>query len=118
MSTAHRPLSDDETAVLALLLAQDFPGAGALGEQARGVRATPGCSCGCGTIDLHPAGGPVAEVTDLVPVEGAVLGPDGEEVGVVLLFVREGRLSTLEVASFLDEPLGMPPADRVAVGPA
>ena len=102
--------------MLALLLAQDFPGAGALREQARDVRATPGCDCGCGTIALHPAGGPPAEVADRVPVKGTVLGPAGEPVGLVLLFVDEGRLSSLVVAGFVDEPLAMPPAADVYCG--
>ena len=114
MTPAPRPLTRDEAAVLGLLLAQEFPGVDALREQARELTATVGCTCGCGTIALHPLGGPPAEVRDRVPVEGTVTGSDGEPVGLVLLFVDDGRLSALEVAGFVDEPLAMPSSDRVA----
>ncbi|WP_143018808.1 hypothetical protein [Geodermatophilus sp. DSM 45219] len=99
--------------MLAALLTVDFPGVEALREQARTVRAAPGCECGCGTIDLHPAGGPPAGVRDRVPVEATVVGPAGEPVGLLLLFVDDGRLSALEVAPLGDLPLAMPPPDRV-----
>ena len=113
MTQRPRPLTDDEAGVLAALLAVDFPGVQALREQARAALASPGCDCGCGTIDLHPVGGPSADVQEHVPVEGTVVGSDGEPEGVVLLLVRQGRLLSLEVAGFVDEPLAMPSPDRL-----
>jgi hypothetical protein len=46
-------------------------------------------------------------------VEGKVVGADGEQIGGLILFVTDGRLSSLEVYDFVDERLPMPSPDRV-----
>ena len=100
--------------MLAALLAHDFPGVQALRGQSRTVLASRGCTCGCGTIDLHvPVPGMPAAVRSRVPVEAAVLAADGSPAGGVLLFVDEGVLSGLEVYSFGEAPLAMPAPDLV-----
>lgn len=82
--------------------------------QARQVSASPGCTCGCGTIDLHvPDDGPPSSASSPVPVEGTVVGAGGEPIGGLLLFVDDGRLSSLEVYSLVDDPLPMPLPERV-----
>ena len=74
---------------------------------------TPGCTCGCGTLDLHvDDAAPVAAVAESVPVEGTVLAADGTVAGGLLLSVHDGRLSCLEVYSF-DDPLPLPDPERV-----
>src|SRR6185503_9997955 len=45
-----RSLSDLERAMLAVLLAQPFPGSEALRRQARIARVNAECTCGCGSI--------------------------------------------------------------------
>jgi hypothetical protein len=87
-----------------------------LRRQARAVQAAPSCGCGCGSIYLvvNDAGTTVDDVS-LPVVEGDVLGEDGEVVGGLLLFVIKGRLHNLEVYSFTDDPLPLPPPERARV---
>jgi hypothetical protein len=109
-----RPLTRSELTLLDALLGHEFHGVHELRVQARQVRASPGCICGCGTLELHvpntvlrsSAGSPV-------PVEGTVVGADGEPIGGLLLFLDDGRLSALEVYSLVDDPLPMPLPERV-----
>jgi hypothetical protein len=54
---------------------------------------------------------PVAEVVSRVPIEADVLGGQG---GGLILFVNEGRISSLEYWSVDDErPTEFPPPDRI-----
>ena len=109
----RRPLTATERALLDAFLAHDFPGVAELRIQSPAATASPGCECGCGTVDLHvPDGLPVSTAEKPVPVDAAVLGPDGGSLGGLLLFVVDGRLDRLEVHSF-DDPLPLPPVTRV-----
>ena len=111
---SRRPLADDERAVLDALLARaNGAAAESLREQAARAEAVPGCSCGCGSIDLFvPTDAPVTGLPD-GPAAGANLNDAaGEPVGGVLLFVRDGFVDRLEVYSYVD-PLPMPPSERL-----
>ena len=109
-----RPLTGDERDVLDTLLTDDVPHVAALRQQARAVRASRGCTCGCATIDLHvDPDAPVAAGDDTDPLEASVLDGSGRVAGGLLLFVQGGRLSCLEVHSLGDDPAPMPSADRV-----
>ncbi|MGY1639494.1 hypothetical protein ACI78V_22840 [Geodermatophilus sp. SYSU D00742] len=111
---ATRPLTSSERALLDALLGHAFDGVEQLRVQARRVTASPGCTCGCGTLDLHvPDTVPLSPATGPVPVEGTVVGADGEPVGGVLLVVDGGRLSCLEVYPLGSEPLPLPDPLRV-----
>jgi hypothetical protein len=111
--TDARPLSPNEHALVDALLSQEFPGVEALREQARSLLARPGCTCGCGTIDLLPQGRPPrsAAASPAAP-EGRVRNEAGDEVGGLLLFIRHGLLESLEVYSY-DEPLPLPLLEHV-----
>ncbi|MEV5962747.1 hypothetical protein AB0L70_13350 [Kribbella sp. NPDC051952] len=113
-STDQRCLSRVERALLDDLLAHDFAGVEPLREQARNVLAGKGCDCGCGTINLTPQDRDAPRSTSSSPaeVEGRVLGADGVDIGGLLLFVRDGLLSSLEVYSY-DEPLPLPEPRQV-----
>jgi hypothetical protein len=113
-STDQRRLSQGERALLDDLLAHDFAGVEPLREQARNVLATRGCECGCGTINLTPQDQDAPRSTSSSPAEaeGRVLGADGEAIGGLLLFLKDGLLSSLEVYSY-DEPLPLPEPRRV-----
>ena len=113
-SAVQRRLSRVESALLDALLGHDFPGVEALREQARDVLASKGCGCGCGTINLTPQDHDVPRSTASSPaeVEGRVLDAKGEDVGGLLLFVRDGLLSSLEVYSYYD-PLPLPEPGNV-----
>ncbi|MGW5365472.1 hypothetical protein [Actinopolymorpha pittospori] len=109
-----RPLWRVERELLDALLTHDFPGVEPLREQAPSVLATRGCECGCGTVDLAPqdADLPTSASDSPVVVEGRVLDADGNDIGGLLLFLKDGRLSSLEVYSY-DEPLPLPDLGRV-----
>jgi hypothetical protein len=93
----------------------DFPGVEQLRAQLSTATASPGCRCGCGTIEVHvPDGLPASPAESPVPVEATVLDAGGEPVGGLLLFLGEGRLSALEVYAWDDVPLPLPPVDRVS----
>ena len=113
-SAARRPLTTTERALLDALLDHEFDGVEELRAQARRATASTGCECGCVTIDLHvPEDVPVSSATGPAPVEGTVVDAAGEPIGGVLLFVRHGRISGLEVHS-LDEPLPVPAPERIS----
>ena len=114
---APRPLTRTERALLDALLAHDFPGAPVLREQVREVTSTPGCTCGCGTLDLHVAdSAPTVAAGGPAPVEGTIRGTDGRPTGGVLLFVEDGRLARLDITSYGD-PLPVPAVEQVTWGP-
>jgi hypothetical protein len=97
------PLTEDERALLdALLSHHDFPGVMELREQAQHVLAKRGCQCGCGTIDFVPDATPVlrSEAANPAPVEGVVKNADDEEVGGLILFIKDGMLLSLEIYSY------------------
>ncbi|WNB87112.1 hypothetical protein [Cellulomonas sp. ATA003] len=107
-----RPLTRAEESVLAALLGQTFPGVEALRTQTDGLLATPGCTCGCGTVDLHVTRRPGVRRALVVSSDPAAVGFRTEgEPGTVVLFVQDGLLDRLEILS-VDDPLSMPePAD-------
>ena len=115
VSGASRPLTTDERRLLDAWLSHDFPGAGELRAQARAVTASRGCSCGCGTIELHVRpGAPASSAESPVPVEGTVHDDTGRVVGGLLLFVQDGLLSQLEVYPLDDGTPALPPPERVS----
>ena len=113
-----RPLTADERRVLDLLLSGTFVGADELRQRAAHAMVTGHCDCGCPTVDLSvppdvppaPVAGPTA------PVEARVTPMGGEAVGDVVLFVKAGRLDSLEYVYYTDSPpRKWPPADRMTV---
>ncbi len=111
--TAPRPLDPNERTLLDGFLAPDFDGVAALRDQVRGVRGAPGCTCGCGSLDLFvDATSPASTAASPIPSEGIVLDNAGDEVGGPILFLVAGHLSYMEVYSFFD-PLPLPPAEQV-----
>ena len=108
-----RALTGNERALLDAILLQEFDGVKALRVQVGQAMASPGCTCGCGTIDLHvPHAAPKSSAHSPLPVEGEVLGAGGEPIGGLLVFLDDGRLAGLEVYSYGD-PLPLPLVDQV-----
>jgi hypothetical protein len=105
-----RPLSDNERDVLGALLDQEAPGATELRDQLGQVEVVSNCNCGCGSIAFTPRSHRTdrSSSSALYPVEGEVLDDDGNLIGGVLLFVRDGRLNDVDVYSVTDRPLQMP----------
>jgi hypothetical protein len=107
LTTAERDLLG------AMLDVESLEDAQSLRLQAASTRAAASCACGCGSIYL--AANDARQAFDMVSlpvVEGDVVGDDGQVVGGLLLFVRDGRLHNLEVYSVTDDPLPLPLPER------
>ncbi|MCA0155826.1 hypothetical protein LB823_06415 [Tsukamurella sp. M9C] len=112
-----RPLTDIERAILDGFLSFGFPGVEELRSQVPTVRARPSCSCGCGSIALlADRSAPASLRTSWTPLEAALADGEGGVIGGLLLFTNDGYLDALEVYSFTDEPLQLPPVDRIRWG--
>jgi hypothetical protein len=87
-----RPLTSTEQGLLEFLLSVEFPGRAELRAQVESVQAAGACDCGCGTLDLavHPSA-PRSSCREPIPIEAYNATTE------VLLFVRDGRLSRIEV---------------------
>ena len=97
-SSFPRPLTVREAETLEFMLSAGFPGNEVLREQASQALVIEQCTCGCATIDFGL--GPDAPVAP--EIQGAPLiqtrARDMEEQPVsLMLFVRDGRLSSLEI---------------------
>lgn len=99
-----RQLAPKERELLDFLLSGEFPGNGTLREQAKVVEAIGECDCGCGTLHLIvPQTMARAAIRRHIPVEAHGKGLE------VLLFVRDGLLSSLEIVDYGDNrPIAYP----------
>jgi len=99
-----RPLSLDERALMDFLLSAEFPGRDELKSQLEVAQAVGICECGCGTVDFA-VNDSVARAVCREPIPVEAYGPAIE----VLLFVRDGILSSLEIVDYEDKrPLPYP----------
>lgn len=107
------PLPSAARDLLAEMLGRDHAGR-ELRVQAATALARPGCTCGCGTLELlvTDPGAPLSPVGEF-PVGGEVTDEDGRPVAGLVLFVENGLLSSLEIFSYEDDGLPLPPLDRV-----
>ncbi len=100
-----RPLNDDERAVLSLLLQPEFSGVAELRRQVAALRVVWQCDCGCPTVNFQVAGdAPLAGFSELSPVELRVSPEGGKPTGDILLFLKNGRLSSMEYVYYTDRP--------------
>lgn len=116
MSEPPRPLNPAErNALLQLLNYADFEGRDALLEQADAVQVVGRCGCGCATVELAVDAPPsAASIPSPIPNEATVLGKDRQAIGGLLVFVKDGRLSELEVFSLGNDPIRtFPPSERL-----
>jgi len=116
MKIIPRPLAADERAILDHLLSLDFEGVEQLRRQAGDSRVVGRCDCGCPTIEIETRADclDIAFTSRLAPVEGRVRPLADEPVGDVILFVDDGRLSSLELVWYTDAPpKAWPPVERV-----
>ena len=108
-----RETTSSEAALLAVAVSGDWEGASELRSQLPGLLVRPGCSCGCGSIELRPRqGSPASAAPSPALREGMVLGAAGEVAGGLLLFLHNGLLQSLEIYSYGD-PLPVPVPGRV-----
>ena len=93
----HRPLTEEERRLLTWLVEHGHPDTAGYLPQIPAVMVAGRCGCGCPTLDLAVAG-KQADIRSVSTVIAHFCGrtPDGVMVGV-MLHVREGLLSELEV---------------------
>lgn len=109
-----RPTTQAERQLLVDMLSRHEDGE-ALLEQLDLARVVSSCRCGCGSLgfvfpERRQGSAPPAR---LFPVEGTVVDDEGERIGGLILFLRDGRLHDLEVTSFETQPLPLPEASHV-----
>jgi hypothetical protein len=117
------PLTSAEEAILRSLLSPDFPGAKELRAQIPEVRVIARCDCGCPTIDLDVPSSvvkaSVSTTSNRTPYEGDVRGPDAESIVDIIVFIDDGRLSSLEYVTHQEPAARTWPnvVDVATVGP-
>ena len=119
MSTLVQPeprsLSTEERILLEWLLANGSSESKEYSSQIGSLRVVSRCTCGCPSIDLalgdrqHRKTGPSTLVADFVGKT-----PEGVDVGVIV-HVREGEISELEVYPISDakSPFSLPTSDSL-----
>lgn len=113
-----RPLSQSERELLELLIPREYPNNKSLSAQLDDLLAYPSCGCGCGSIGFEHPGGLRPGPSGLTPqATGSdyprVVDEDGNDVGGLILFTRQGLLDDLEVYAFGEDPLPMPDRHHV-----
>jgi hypothetical protein len=111
-TSEERSLNADEARVLDQLLSLDFPGASELRLQQAHARVVGRCQCGCATVDLAvdiSSAPPAQGVRSPIPAEAEVVGEGEQPPGGVIVFLKDGYLSGLEIYSY-GEPIRAWPA--------
>jgi len=112
-TSEERVLSADEARVMDQLLSLDFPGASELRLQQAHARVVGRCQCGCATVDLAvdvSSAPPALGVPSPIPAEAEVVGEGDQPVGGVIVFLKDGYLSGLEIYSYGEPIRAWPPA--------
>ncbi len=117
MASMPRPLTVSERSILDLMLSLDFEGVEELRRQALNVLVTGRCSCGCPTIDLatSPDSNRSRIADSTSPVQARVDHGEGHAPGEFILFLNDGRLSSLEYVYYDEIPNDWPDIDRVTL---
>jgi hypothetical protein len=102
-----RDLTNREREILDFLLSVDFADVEILRAQASTARAVGRCPCGCATIEIAVDPGVQAfrPMPMRVPVEARVHDvSEPQRVFELLLFVDDGRISSLEIVWYGTDP--------------
>jgi hypothetical protein len=112
-------LPDERAALLAVLDHAPFRGRDELRAQVQAARVASYCGCGCASVGLcvDSSASAAASSAGPLPNEAQVLGPDGEPVGGVLVFVEDGYLSLLEVYAYEDRISPFPALEQLDFTP-
>lgn len=117
MDLMLRSLAASERSILDLMLSMDFDGVEALRRQSPTVLVSGRCDCGCPTIDLMTSSdverSRIADGTS--PVGGWVDHGEGHAPGDLILFLDEGRLSSLEYVYYDEIPGDWADINRVTL---
>ncbi len=105
---APRPLSERENEILGFLLSAEFPGVEKLRRQSANRQVVGQCECGRATIYLDVDESlPVAyEVAQFDAVDAASRPTSADAPPFeLILFVKDGRLSSVEIVWYGDAPI-------------
>lgn len=108
----NRPATAKERSLVEWLLRHGNPGSEQFLKQVDSLVVVSKCSCGCPTVHFEQKGEPIAHAERILADFLATV--DGQHVGIIL-FQREGRLSSLEVYSQAgtDKPFGLPELESI-----
>lgn len=116
--SSDRPLNDAERAVLDLLLEGSFDGVEELRVQAATAFVSGRCGCGCPTVyvTVAPDTPPAPIASRLVPVAARVSPLTDEPPGEIILFLDDGRLTSMEYVFYSDQPpTHWPATERLSI---
>ena len=109
----HRPITVKERSLIDWLLRHGNPSSKQFLEQLDSLVVVWKCSCGCPTVNFAREGKPVPHEAEHILAD-YLATVDGEDVGIIL-FQKEGRLSSLEVYSQAgtDKVFGLPEIETI-----
>lgn len=113
LALLNRTLTGHERALVRWLLEHGDPDADELLPQIEMLSVFQKCTCGCPTVYFAFNGEPVARKGKRL-ISDHLAKVDGQDVGV-MLFVNNGRISSLEVYSCAgtDKPFGLPAIESI-----
>lgn len=113
MQPENRSITAKERSLVEWLLRHGNTGAEQFLKQVDSLRVVSKCSCGCPTVYFAPEGAQVAQTAERILAD-FLAKVDGQDAGIIL-FQREGRLSSLEVYSLAgtDKPFGLPELETI-----
>lgn len=115
---ARRPLTDNERTVLAKILSATFPGVDELRAQLASAQTDAPADAPGFDIQVPATMARSSVSSNPIPVEAQVLDENKEYLGELLVWVTDGRLSSLEYAWITDEPpTKLPGAQSVLIQP-
>jgi hypothetical protein len=108
LDAVNRPITEQEGLLIKWLLKHGVPGSEEFISQLDSLTVIWKCRCGCPTVNFALRGESVRSENKHILAD-YLATVDGQDVGVIL-FQREGRLSSLEVYSHAgtDKPFGLP----------
>lgn len=109
----NRPVTAKERSLIEWLLRHGNPSSEQFLQQLDSLFVVSKCSCGCPTVYFAREGESVVHHPERILAD-YLAKANGEDVGV-MLFQREGRLSSLEVYSLAgtDKPFGLPGLEAI-----
>ncbi len=113
-----RPMTPGERAVVALILAEEFPGAAELRAQIDFVEVVAKWGADSASVDLRVSeGAPCSPGSSgVIPVDATVADKSGSLFGEILLWATDGYLSAIEYAWYGDEsPSVLPEVEMISI---
>jgi hypothetical protein len=111
-----RKMTETESEVMHAWLSHDVPNAHTLRDQLAHVRVERSCICGCGSIGfIHPPSSIAADLEGIYAfeVEATAYDSEGQATGGLILILRDGFLSDVDVFALVTDFIPFPPLERL-----